>query len=259
MDTKALVNYHITSDDVQSFQFDVGGVEGKLISPELSEKEVKVIDLKSAASDLSFEKDGLLLLHSQSSISSFVGQRWRETYEVEIANLLKSSIGAKEILVFDHTVRIDDSGAIRKPARNVHNDYSEKAAYARLDDLVDAERSAEFKRGEFGFVNVWRPIKETINTSPLGFIKPSSIAKHDWIDIELIYPDRKGQILGVLNNPNHEWFYFSQMTPEEVVVFNIFNNRGKPHLAHSALDIIDESKKKSPRKSIETRTLVRYA
>jgi len=76
--------------------------------------------------------------------------------------------------------------------------------------------------------------------------------------IELIYPDRKGQILGVGANPKHEWFYQSNMTPNEVVIFNIYDNRGQPHLAHSALDIANQPDNSPPRKSIETRTLVRY-
>ena len=80
----------------------------------------------------------------------------------------------------------------------------------------------------------------------------------DWIDIELIYPDRKGQILGVIENVNHEWFYFSNMTPQEAIIFNIYDNNGRPHLAHSALDILGEKDAGVTRKSIETRTLVRY-
>lgn len=81
----------------------------------------------------------------------------------------------------------------------------------------------------------------------------------DWMDIGLIYPDRFGQILGVAANPAHKWFYQSQMTPDEVVLFNIYDNTGRPHLAHSALDMEGDEDVLVPRKSIESRTLVRYA
>jgi hypothetical protein len=80
----------------------------------------------------------------------------------------------------------------------------------------------------------------------------------DWMNIELEYPDRKGQILGVAENKTHEWFYQSDMTPEEAIIFNIYDNHGRPHLAHSALDMEGDSIVTKPRKSIETRTLVRY-
>ena len=90
------------------------------------------------------------------------------------------------------------------------------------------------------------------------------MASNDWMTIELVYPDRVGQILGVASNPGHEWFFQSKLTPDEVIIFNIYDNRGRPHLAHSALDIVavdsvEPSDARLPRKSIETRTLVRYA
>ena len=81
------------------------------------------------------------------------------------------------------------------------------------------------------------------------------------MDIGLVYPDRLGQILGVAANADHEWFYQSNMTPDEIAVVNIYDNRGRPHLAHSALDLPSDAHalrtKGTPRKSIESRPLVR--
>lgn len=76
------------------------------------------------------------------------------------------------------------------------------------------------------------------------------------MNIELIYPDRVGQILGVAENADHDWFYMSQMTPEEVVIFNIYDNSGRPCLGHSALDMNDPGSERIIRRSIESRTLV---
>ena len=64
--------------------------------------------------------------------------------------------------------------------------------------------------------------------------------------------------MGLVANPKHEWIYQSKMTPEEVAVFNIYDNRGKPSIGHSALDMIEDPAINTPRKSIESRTLVRY-
>jgi len=86
-----------------------------------------------------------------------------------------------------------------------------------------------------------------------------TLQKNDWMDIGLIYPDRLGQILGVAANSAHEWFFKSRMSPDEVVIFNIYDNGGRPHLAHSALDLPSDVFAKTPRKSIESRTLVRYS
>ncbi len=259
MTIKATVNYHVKSQQSQAFHFDVDGIAGNLLSPELVETPVYVQDLGDGAYPVNFNDDGILFTHSPSSVSHFSNTSdWQTAYETEITELLKHSIHAQEVYVFDHTLRIDDPKATRKPARNVHNDYSSQGAHQRLADLMGTQKAREFQQGHFGFVNIWRPVEHPIITSPLGFIKPSSMQADDWMNIELIYPDREGQILGVAANPNHQWFYQANMQPEDVIIFNIYDNRGRPHLAHSALDIIGQPDSPIPRKSIETRTLVRY-
>ncbi len=260
MNIKASVNYHIKSDQAQAFHFDVDGVAGNLISPELEATEIHVKDIRGKVQPFNFDDNGILFFDAASTITQFNHDNdWESDYNQQITRLLIQHIGAREVIIFDHTVRIDNPDAERKPARNVHNDYSPEGASQRLIDLLGQQRAAEFEKGHFGFVNVWRPIEHPITSSPLGFIHPRSMRHEDWMTIELIYPDRKGHILGVAANPEHEWFYQSNMQPNECIVFNIYDNQGRPHLAHSALDITSQTNGSLPRKSIETRTLIRYA
>lgn len=161
--------------------------------------------------------------------------------------------------MFDHTVRTDDPGATRQPARNVHNDYNKHGAEERLKDILGEEQAQVFQNEHYGFVNVWRPIENTIQSSPLGFIRSTSMAAEDWMVIDLIYPDEVREILGVSANSRHEWFYLSEMTPNEVAIFNTYDNRGLPFLGHSALDMEDTGSVQVPRKSIESRAIIRYS
>lgn len=259
MKQTATVNYHVKSTFPQAFYFDVDGKAGNLVSPELDATRVEVQDLRNDPNAVSFIADGIAFEQHESEIQEF-GRAvdWRGTYDTELTNLLKARVGAREVVVFDHTVRIDDANAARKPARNVHNDYSASAAKRRLVDILGPERARSFSDGHYAFVNVWRPVESAIKTSPLGFIRPSSVGANDWMPIELVYPDRRGQILGVAANPRHEWFYLSQMTPAEVAIFNIYDSAGRPFLGHSALDLPAAGQETAPRKSIESRTLVRY-
>lgn len=259
MNITASVNYHVRRDTPQAFQFDVDGIAGNLISPELVATNVNVKDLRDKQCRVNFDDDGITFQRAPTTIRDFEqGSDWQQQYNLEVTELLKKTIGAKEVLVFDHTVRIDDLDAVRKPARNVHNDYSARGANQRLVDLVGDTLAEQYQRGRFGFVNLWRPVEFPITSSPLGFIRPSTMVAQDWMTIELIYPDRVGQILGVAANPDHEWFYLSNMTPDEVTIFNIYDNQDRPYLAHSALDVVGQAPAVLPRKSIETRTLVRY-
>ena len=256
----ASVNYHVKKPTSQAFEFDVDGIIGNLVSPELVTSEVKVSDLRDSNYEPSFQRDGIEFVRQASRVTDFEnGDDWSKVYDQELVELLKSHIGAKEVIVFDHTVRIDDPDAARRPARNVHNDYNAAGAKQRLIDLVGEDQAAVFSKAGYGFVNVWRPVKNTIKSSPLGFILPSSMQSDDWMDIDLIYPDRLGQILGVAANEAHEWFFKSKMTPDEAVIFNIYDSGGRPHLAHSALDLPSDVHASVPRKSIESRTLIRYS
>ena len=259
MTMRANVNYHIKRPESQAFYFEVDGIEGNIIAPELITTEVDVDDIRDKPNSLNFDKHGISFVRAPSAINTFENKpNWQSRYEQEITQLLTQEIAATEVIVFDHTVRIDDALATRQPARNVHNDYSELGANQRLHNLLGQDKAAEFQQGHFGFVNIWRPIENPITSSPLGFIHPNSINNSDWMNIELIYPDRQGQILGASYNPNHKWFYLSEMTPDEVAIFSVYDNHRRLFLAHSALDVVEQTPLTSPRKSIETRTLVRY-
>jgi len=255
----ATVNYHVHKPDRQSFELDAGGVVGNLISPELAPTKVEVRDMRDAKAGASFDKTSVGFTTCRTAVSSFTGSAWQDTYDAELTTLLQSEIGAQNVIVFDHTLRVDDPNADRAPARNVHSDYRIEGAEKRLIDILGEDKAADWAKGHYAFVNVWRPVGAPINSAPLGFIRPTSVAMQDWILLDLIYPDRKGQIMGIAANPHHDWLYMSKMTPDDVAFFNIFDNRGLPSIAHSALDMVEDSDIHTVRRSIESRTLVRYA
>ncbi len=258
MTRTATVNYHVHKEERQAFELDAGGIVGNLIAPELAPTEIHVADVRSTQS-AAFADISVGFKHAVTNVQSFDDtQDWRTTYDAELTQLLQTELNAKEVIVFDHTVRIDDPNADRKPARNVHSDYSQNGAEKRLVDLLGADAAADWVKGHYAFINIWRPIGAPINSAPLGFIVPDSVAEADWITLDLIYPDRMGQIMGLAANPDHRWIYMSKMTPDEVVYFNIYDNRGQPSVAHSALDMTEDPSIHTVRKSIESRTLVRY-
>lgn len=258
MTRTATVNYHVHKPHRQAFELDAGGIAGNLVSPELSSTTVALGDTRATVNSVTFVSDAVEFTTLKTQVRGFAGDAWKPTYDTELTATLSDRLGAREVVIFDHTVRIDDPSATRKPARNVHSDYSKDGAEQRLIDLLGAEVAAEWSQGHYAFVNVWRPVEQPINSAPLGFVRPSSVDPSDWVLLDLIYPDRKGQIMGLVGNPKHEWIYQSKMTPDEVAIFNIYDNQGLPSIAHSALDMVEDPNVATIRKSIESRTLMRY-
>ena len=258
MTRTATVNYHVHKPHRQAFELNAGGIAGNLVSPKLASTAVALEDARAAANSVTFASDAVEFTTLETQVRGFAGAAWKSIYDAELTAMLSDRLGAREVVVFDHTVRTDDPSATRKPARNVHSDYSKDGAEQRLVDLLGADVASEWAQGHFAFINVWRPVEHPINSAPLGFVRPSSVDASDWILLDLIYPDRKGQIMGLVGNPKHEWIYQSKMTPDEVAIFNIYDNQGLPSIAHSALDMVEDSSISTIRKSIESRTLVRY-
>lgn len=260
MPSTAMVNYHVHKPEQQAFHIDADGIVGKIIWPELSETEITLLDTRKGETHVSFADDGLTFATWPTDVADFTEEQslWTERYHQELTALLREQIGVREVEIFDHTVRTDDPQSKRPPARNVHSDYSETGAQQRLIDILGAERAAEWAAGHYAFINVWRPVGHPINSAPLGFVRPSSVAQEDWILLDLIYPDRKGQILGLVANPAHEWIFCSSMRPDEVACFNIYDNRQQSPVAHSAMDRIEDQTITTIRQSLESRTLVRY-
>lgn len=253
------VNYHVHSDERQAYVIDAGGVSGEIVSPRHDLRQISLRDIKSKEADVSFAKDGLCFARVPSQEQEFSSDgNWVTRYDQELQTLLADQIDAQECIVFDHTVREDDPSSPRRPARNVHSDYSPEGARQRLIDILGQEKAAEWSSGHYGFVNVWRPVGQPINSAPLGFVRPNSTKDDDWILIDLVYPDRRGHIVGLVANDAHEWVYASKMGPEELVFFNIFDSDDLPSVAHSAVDLVEDPSVTTIRKSIESRTLVRY-
>jgi len=258
MTQTGLVKYHVHKAHRQAFEIDAGGVVGQLVQPELAPTQINVRDLRAPGIEAAFDTDSVTVTHAPSAVEDFDGAAWQAAYDTEVTQMLRTHLNARDVIVFDHTVRADDPASDRKPARNVHSDYSPDGAQKRLIDILGPERAAEWAAGHYAFINVWRPVGAAINSAPLGFVRPSSVADEDWILIDLIYPDRRGHIMGLAANPAHDWLYQSKMTPDEVAIFNIFDNRGRPSIAHSAIDLVEDPSISRVRKSLETRTLVRY-
>ena len=68
--------------------------------------------------------------------------------------------------------------------------------------------------------SVWKPLKGPLNDWPLTFCDASTV--HEEMDLEaadLLYPDLATENFQVYHRPAHRWYYLSNQTPSELIVF----------------------------------------
>ena len=94
---------------------------------------------------------------------------------------------------------------------------------------------------------------------PLALCDARSIAFEDMVPSDLVYPDRVGETYSFTWNPNHRWYWFPRLRPDEALLLKIYDSRedGTARFtAHTAFEDPTGAPEAPPRRSIELRALV---
>ncbi len=210
----------------------------------------------------STDREGFQLVQHASAVTDFYDDsQLKNNYNAEIEQLVMDVTGARRAFAFDHTRRAEsierrEQKSVREPAQNVHNDHTERSAAWRLHHELPAEAGGLLE-GRFAIINVWRPIREPVQSAPLALCDTGSVAPEDLVPTERRSRDRVGEIQLVTFNPAHKWYYFPEMRRNEVLLIKVHDSAtdgGARFAIHSAFDDPASPPGAAPRESIETRT-----
>jgi hypothetical protein len=227
--------------------------------------KMRIRNAREIAGDLSLDGQGFVLIHHETSVKDFYDQEKLERiYYREVEQLLKEATGAAKVLVFDHRVRnltLAQRGEknVQGYGKVVHNDYSAKSGPRRVRDHLPAEEAEQRLRRRFAEINVWRPIRGPVESTPLALCDARSIDAQDFVPVDMIYPDKVGETYGFTYNPNHRWFYFPRLEGNEVILLKCYDSKedGRARFTpHSAFDDPTSPPHAATRESIEVRALV---
>lgn len=225
----------------------------------------KVQDARPNMDKFSLEREGFGVLKHKTAVSNWDDEKQiRDICYKEAIELVKKAAGAKDAVVFDHTLRKvkkeESKLFARDPVEAVHLDYTVESAPQRLRDFFGAD--AEKRAGRYSIINLWRPLVPVVRDVPLAVIDARSVEPKDLLPYALIYPDRVGGNYTIANNPKHKWWYLPQQTDDEVLVFKQWDSdpnkvRFAPHSAFKDPTAPKDGGFK-PRESIELRLFVFY-
>lgn len=226
--------------------------------------EISIYDGRPIANDLSLDKNGFTLTRFPTAVTDFYNdEEVRSVYYPEMEEIVKQATGCSEVIVFDHTIRVDNentqkSRKVRGPVKNMHNDFTRNSAPQRVRDLFPADEAEARLSKRFGSINVWRPIVGPVETAPLAICGWDTLDEQNLIPAERRYEERIGGVLHLCHNPDQRWFYFPKMEREEVVLLKCFDSLEDgtaKWTCHGSFKDPNTPPNAKPRESIEIRTL----
>lgn len=239
--------------------------------------QVPVRDGRPVRDQFTLDRNGFELTGHVSAVRDFTDpEEVDRVYPGEVAELVRSRTGADKVATLGWVLRrsADPGGNASQPqAALVHCDYSVTGAVPRA-----ASAYAERFPGGPGYrrallTSVWRVFTPPPQDWPLAVCDFASVAPGDGLDNRLYFVDRIPEDLyGQMpedapgtsgfefhHDPAHEWWYFPDMTRDEVLFFK-FNDSDHARawrVPHSAFR--DPGARAAvPRHSIEFRTVAYF-
>ncbi|KAL5430914.1 hypothetical protein PMIN06_012442 [Paraphaeosphaeria minitans] len=218
--------------------------------------------------DFHLDKNGFSVHSFKTSHSDWENEEAvRSAFYPEVVDFLKDTLGAKRVLVFDHTIRTEKNArkaltdekntTQRSPVMLVHCDYTAESGPLRVRQLLPNEADDLLSR-RVAFINVWKPVNRIVEERPLAMIDVKSCKDEDFFKLHLHYRDRDGENYVLQHSDTHKWWYFPKMTPEQIILLKTFESEGDGRarfVGHSAFVDPTSLEDAPPRESIEIRTI----
>ncbi len=226
--------------------------------------EMQIADARAAAPTL--DGAGFTLVAHRSAVTDFADRgAVAALHAPEIVALVTALSGADQVLVnspgirrFSERSALSGSLDNSRPARFAHVDISDPTAAAF------AQRAAPPGRALSRSVhyNVWRALSAPPQDVPLAVCDARTVRAADLIAADAVFdapgePEWSFEGLVLAHAPGHRWHWFSDMHPEEALIFKTHDSEaGRAHcVPHVAFDHPDCAPDWAPRVSLEMRAL----
>lgn len=260
---RASVNYALASAFKPRFHANDHGLDTVPLDPRV----LPIIDARYLADPPTLEREGLTIMRMPTAVAD-----WRDSAQV-------AAIHPAEVIAFAQALTGADAVVMSGPAslrfgerspeagsrdnsnaaRLIHSDTSHSASF----DFAEASNPyPERKIRRVAQHNIWRTFSGAPQDVPLAMCDARSVADGDVILAEAAF-DRQGKIIWSFEavllryNPAHRWLYYSNMDPEEVLVFKRHDtDTGKPCMVpHTGFTDPSAPADAIPRASVEVRTI----
>jgi hypothetical protein len=237
-------------------------------------------DVRPIAETVTLDSFGFALIHRPSAVGN-----WHDSTEVmrsyyeECRQLAREITGASQAYTFDHIIRepgrqIGAGGTSGQDVvttaergggyiSGVHMDYTDNSTWDEY--LALHGHAAPKDPSRVVVLNFWRPLFNTPDRAPLALCDARTVAADDLVETTLYGYGHEGyswhdigiSVYQVASSPGQRWSYFSDMSPEEVLVIKTYDSLGVigRTCPHASFDNPAASPAQPERRSIELRVL----
>lgn len=261
----ARMNYSVDNGVPPDYYFYEPDPSVKLNPPGTDTHEVKIYDGWPRVDQFSVDREGFELKPFKAQFNRYDDdEAIKSVFYAQIVEFVKAQTGARRVEVFDHTIRkrlpadLKVQTTVQRPAvLLVHSDYTVKSGPQRVRDLLPAEAETLLTR-RVAFYNVWKPLYQRVDELPLAMCDATSDVDEDMLIMELKYRERTGEIYVMRYSPQHRWFYFPKMQPDQALLLKTYDSEtdGRARfMGHSAFEDPNTPPNALKRESIEVRTM----
>lgn len=260
------LNYSKETDKLTELYFYDHPEAEKAHEPGDDPYEVKIHDGWDKVDDFQLDKNGFAVKDFNTSFDNWEDDtQVASTFYDEVVAFIKKETGAKRVLVFDHTIRTranqakklsEGSTTQRAPVLLVHCDYTAESGPVRVKQLLPDEADDLLKR-RVAFINVWKPIRRTVEENPLAMCDVASSSQDDFFKLHLRYRERDGENYVMKRSDKHQWWYFPKITPKKVILLKTYESESgmAQFVGHSAFKDPTSPPNAPARESVEIRTI----
>jgi len=230
-------------------------------------------DLRGAADPPALDHEGFCLARHPTSVTDFSDHDQIITrYLPEIGELVRRLTGAPVVFLQQNWVFRGDDKEVATEAVNernrvttmkthgvLHADYYEQETAEALASMsMKAAGVTERPRGRLLGINTWRSISLPPQDRPLALLDRRTLDAADFVPAVIEGPHARLNALQASYNERHRFCWWSDMTPDEVLVFLQYEQgRGQPStVMHTAFTDPRCPAGTPPRRSIEARAYV---
>lgn len=206
------------------------------------------IDNARLHDDLGIHSSGFELFHAPSAVDDFYAhEEVMRTYYNECKALAAQLTGAHTTFTFDHIIREPGSqlsaggtdGSVQRTGaqagggyiNSVHMDYTDNTTW---EDYLALHNQTVPAAQHVYALNFWRPVSSNVDDQPLAVCDARTVRATDLQEVNVYgygapnysWYDIGIETFSVAPSPQHRWYYYPAMTPEEVLVIKSYDSRG---------------------------------